>query len=235
MTKQLYLNDHESLEFKAKVISVNGTQVELDQTMICPEGGGQPSDEGFLIRGAEQFNILRARKEKGKIIFEVDKEGLSVGDDVDGFVDGVRRKSLMRSHTAAHVISGYFSKELGALITGNQLSVDGGRIDFNLEAFDKEALVGHFTKCNEIIKRDLPVKVYWKSREEVENDPSLCKLAMGLPAGINELRIVDIVGFDAQPDGGTHVSHLVEIGRVEFVRADNKGKNNRRVYFKIVD
>ncbi|MEK6968052.1 MAG: alanyl-tRNA editing protein [Nanoarchaeota archaeon] len=234
MTKQLYLQDHYQKEFEATVTKAEGKFIELDQSFFCPEGGGQPSDQGVIHRNGDEFKLLHCKKQAGAIVCEVDREGLIEGDRIVGIIDWARRYNLMRSHTAAHVISGYFAKNLGALITGNQLSLDGGRIDFNLEQFDKEKIIAALEECNKIIAQDLPVKIYWMSREEVEKNPHLLKLAAGLPSGIKELRIVDIVGFDAQPDGGTHISHLNEIGRIIFERADNKGKNNRRLYFKII-
>lgn len=234
MTKQLYLQDHYQKEFTATVTKAEGKLIELDESLFCPEGGGQPSDLGVIHRNSDEFKVLNCGKQGGAIVIGVDKEGLKVGDKIVGIVDWERRYKLMRSHTAAHVISGYFAKNLGALITGNQLSLGGGRIDFNLEQYDKDKIIEAIDECNKIILQDLPVKIYWMKREDVEKNPQLLKLAAGLPPGIKELRIVDIVGFDAQPDGGTHISHLNEIGRIAFERADNKGKNNRRLYFKVI-
>ncbi|TAL53433.1 MAG: alanyl-tRNA editing protein [Nanoarchaeota archaeon] len=234
MTDQIYLLDHYQKEFEAKIVSADGKFIVLDKSLFCPEGGGQPSDQGVIHRNGDEFKVINCKKNQGQILIEVDKEGLKNGDDVVGIVDWERRYKLMRSHTAAHVISGFVANKLGALITGNQLSLDGGRIDFNLEKFDKESMLAAFDECNKIIDQDLPVKIYWMKREDVEKNPNFVKLAMGLPPGIKELRIVDIVGFDAQPDGGTHISHLKEIGHVQLERTENKGKNNRRVYFKLI-
>ncbi len=52
---------------------------------------------------------------------------------------------------------------------------------------------------------------------------------------MQQIRIVEIQGIDKQADGGTHVKNLKEIGKIEFLKAENKGKNNRRVYFKLTD
>ncbi len=51
-------------------------------------------------------------------------------------------------------------------------------------------------------------------------------LAGALPPAIKELRIVKIGDFDTQADGGTHVKTTSEIGKIEIVAAENKGKNN---------
>ena len=69
------------------------------------------------------------------------------------------------------------------------------------------------------------------AKEEYEK-PSIVKLKMDLPE-MDEIRIIDIVGFDAQACGGTHVRNTGEIGRIEVVKAENKGKNNRRIYFRL--
>ncbi|MEM3122369.1 MAG: alanyl-tRNA editing protein AlaX, partial [Candidatus Pacearchaeota archaeon] len=46
-------------------------------------------------------------------------------------------------------------------------------------------------------------------------------------------RIVSIGDFDIQADGGTHVNNTKEIGKIIFLKVDNRGKNNRRVYFEV--
>jgi misacylated tRNA(Ala) deacylase len=58
-------------------------------------------------------------------------------------------------------------------------------------------------------------------------------MAEAFPPDLPLLRIVEIVGVDRQADGGTHVRNLREIGKVEFLKTENKGKNNRRIYFRL--
>ena len=86
-----------------------------------------------------------------------------------------------------------------------------------------------------MIEKNYPVDIYYKSIEEAKEDPSLFKLVMEFPHEVKDLRIVEIKGFDAQADGGCHVKSLKEIGKIEFLEAVNKGKNNRRIYFSITD
>ena len=50
-----------------------------------------------------------------------------------------------------------------------------------------------------------------------------------MPAELTEVRIVDIVGLDAQADGGTHVASTRQIGPIEVVKVESKGKANRRL------
>jgi len=237
--KELYLDDSYLKEFDSKVVSVSDEKfVVLDQTAFYPNSGGQQNDTGKLIRKSDgkEFNVVFVGKFDGKVSHQVEPEGeLSQNDEVRGVIDWNRRYKLMRSHTAAHLVSAVFHKEAGALITGNQLTIDNIRIDFNLEEFDKDKIVSYVEKCNKIIKQDLKIKVYYMPREEAEQNPSLFKLAKSLPPSLKELRIVEIGDYDRQADGGTHVNSLKEIGALKFQKAKNKGKNNRRVYFELVN
>lgn len=234
MVKELYLEDMNLKEFEAEVISVTeGKYVVLDQTAFYPKSGGVANDEGRLIRGSDVFKVVYVGKFKGKISHEVSPEGLQVGDKVIGKIDWERRYNLMRYHTAAHVLSGIFFKYSSAKITGNDISLNQGRIDFNLEDFDRSLIEDYVDKANEVIEQDLPVIIYNISRVELDQHPDLTKLAMGLPKGITNVRIVDIQGFDRQPDGGCHISTLKEIGKISMKKLVNKGKNNRRLYFNL--
>ena len=139
----------------------------------------------------------------------------------------------MKMHTATHILSNVVNRETGALITGNSVAPDESRVDFSLEDFDKGKMEGYLEKVNEVVRRDLAVRTYFLKREEALAMPGMVKLAQAAPPDSAELRIVEIGDFDRQADGGVHVSKTSEIGRVLFLRADNKGKANRRVYFKL--
>jgi Ser-tRNA(Ala) deacylase AlaX len=234
----LYMGDSYLREFEAKVVSVTkGGEdkffVVLDRTAFYPDSGGQPHDTGKFVKDGVEYQVIYVGKFSGKISHEVSKEGLKEGDVTRGIIDWDRRYTLMRMHTAAHIISEVFHKDSGALITGNQLGLDKSRIDFSLENFDREKMSEYFAKANEIVEKDLKIKAYFLPREEAMKIENVTKLANALPPKIKELRIVEIGDFDMQADGGTHVKSTKEIGKIEFLKAENKGKNNRRVYFKI--
>ncbi len=241
MAEALYMDDCYLKEFDANVASVkDGKFVVLDKTAFYPASGGQAHDTGKFIRksDSQEFKVVFCGKFSGEISHEIEPvEGkeLKEGDEIKGFIDWDRRYMLMRMHTAAHILSAVFHKEAGALITGNQLDIGKTRIDFSLETFDREKIDEYIKKSNEIVEKDIPIKIYKIPREEAEKDPSMVKLAKGLPPGISEIRIVEIEGFDRQPDGGTHVNSTKEVGKIVFLKAKNQGKANRRVYFKLED
>jgi misacylated tRNA(Ala) deacylase len=238
MAEALYLQNSYMREFHATVTQVkNGNLIVLDKTAFYPTSGGQLHDLGKLVRESDgkEFTIKYVGKVLSNIDHEVTEMGLKEGDIVHGIIDWQRRYRLMKSHTAAHIVSGVFSKKYNAKITGNQLDVEKIRIDFDLEKFDREILDNVIKESNELIAKDLKVKTYDMPRAEVEKNPEMVKLAAGLPPGLEILRIVEIENFDRQPDGGTHVHSLIEVGPLEVVKMENKGKNNRRIYFKLKD
>lgn len=231
MEEALYLKDCYLKEFEASVVEVNGRFVVLDKTAFYPESGGQPSDHGLLKSAKGNFVVKFVKKISGKIQHEVDSEGLEAGDKVKGEVDWFRRYRLMRHHTAAHVVSGVVNSMTGALITGNQLAEDRSRVDFNLENYDSSILKEIETKANEAINRNIPVVIEDMPREEAMKIPSVFKLKMMLPESLKTLRIVSIGDVDSQACGGTHLRNTSEIKGISIVKTENKGKNNRRLYF----
>jgi Ser-tRNA(Ala) deacylase AlaX len=234
MTNALFLVDSYLKETSATVVSVkDGKYVTLDQTIFYAKGGGQPNDTGKIIRGPDIFNVVYVGKFSGEISHEVDREGLQAGDNVSCVLNWERRYKLMRSHTAAHVLTAVLNKGTGALITGNQLEEDHVRFDFSLEKFDKTLLEEYLAKANELFTKDIVVSWYELPREEALKIPGIVKMAEAFPPDLPVLRIVEILGLDRQADGGTHVRNLKEIGKVELLKTENKGKNNRRIYFRL--
>jgi misacylated tRNA(Ala) deacylase len=233
MKKALYLEDSYLKEFDAEVKEANGKYIVLDKTAFYPNSGGQLFDTGTITKDNKEYNVVYVGKFNGQISHEVDKEGLKKGDKVRCKINWQRRYKLMRSHTSAHIISQIIHKETSALITGNQLKLEKSRVDFSLEKYNPDNMQKYIDMANEIVDKDLKVSTEYISREEAENKPELSKLAKGLPKGIKEIRLVKIGNFDIQADGGTHVKSTKEIGKIKLIKCKNKGKNNRRLYFKI--
>ena len=230
MTKKLFWVDTYAKEFDAEVELVEGNRVVLDQTAFNPRGGGLVSDTG-RING---MRVIEATKEGDSVyhLLETPAE-LRVGDRVHGVLDWDRRYRIMKMHTSAHILSSVVNRETGALITGNQISPDESRVDFNLEDFSKDRIADYVGRTNEAIARGLEVKAFFMKREEALAQPGFVKLANAMPPSLEVLRIVQIGDVDTQADGGVHVKNTVEIGKVVAVKTENKGKSNRRLYFTV--
>ena len=109
---------------------------------------------------------------------------LKPGDAVHGVIDWERRHRVMRMHTTAHILSAVVNRETGALITGNQISPVESRIDFSLEAFDREKFGDYVRMANEAAKSGAEVKSFFMKREEALKTPGFVKLAGALPPAV---------------------------------------------------
>ncbi len=234
MENAIYMTDSYLKEFQAKVESVKDDKyVVLNESAFYPQGGGQPFDTGVLVCNGEEYPVVFAGKFDGKISHEVSKPGLKIGDIVDCKIDWDRRYRLMRMHTAAHIIDAILYNESGALCTGNQLGLDKSRIDFSLDVLDRDKIQQYIGMANEWVRKAVDLKIYFLPREEALKIPGVVKLAAVMPPEVKELRIVEIPGIDLQADGGTQVKNTSEIGNISLVSVENKGKNNRRMYFTL--
>ena len=234
MQNALYMNDSYIKEFDAVVESVKDDKfVILNETAFYPNGGGQPTDTGKMVCNGEEYPVVYVGKFSGTISHEVGKPGLKVGDSVQCKIDWDRRYRLMRMHTAAHIIDAILYNESGALCTGNQLGTDKSRIDFSLDVLDRDKIQQYIDMANGWVKKAIDVKIYSLPREEALKIPGVVKLAAVMPPEVKELRIVEIPGIDLQADGGTQVKNTSEIGQISLVSVENKGKNNRRMYYTL--
>lgn len=232
----LYLKDCYLMEFEATVESVKDDKyIVLDRTAFYPNSGGQPHDTGTLTRDGEEFPVVYAARFGDVISHEVSKPGLTQGDKVKGVIDRDRRYLFMKYHTACHILSAIIHNETGAQISGNQLGEDKTRVDFSLENFDREQIGSYEAKVNAIIDKGLPVSLEIMPREKAFEIPSVVKLKDAFPPDIREIRVISIPEVDQQACGGTHVKNTGEIPKIEIFKAENKGKNNRRIYFRFKD
>jgi misacylated tRNA(Ala) deacylase len=153
-----------------------------------------------------------------------------VGDTLHGEIDWERRYKLMRTHTALHLLCGVIWRDYQAPVTGGNMDTDEGRLDFELSDFSSDKAQEIVAKVNEEVAADRPIEVKILPREEAFQIPDLIRTKINLlPEGITEVRTVHIVGLDLQADGGTHVAHTNEVGRVVLRKTRSKGAHNKRI------
>ena len=238
MVKALYLKDSYLKEFEAKVTKItDGKFIILNQTAFYPKSGGQPTDTGIIIRKSDnkEFKIIFVGKFNNEISHEIEnpeETQLNEGDEIIGKIDWDRRYSHMKMHTAAHILSEASHRITGAMITGNQLEAEQSRIDGNFE-YSPEKVQAIFEEANKVVEQDLPVTAEFITRDEAETIPQLTKLAKGLPPEVKEVRILSIGDYEKGADGGTHVKSTKEVGKIIFEKYASKGKDNKRIYFKL--
>ena len=237
-TARLELVDQTLREWDAVVLASDpGTGIVLDRSAFYPGGGGQPPDHGVLLWGGVQTRIVGARS--GDDLYLVPAEGDPLpppGTAVRGALDDPRRTSLMRTHSALHLLSGVVFRDFGALVTGGNMQPGEARMDFNLPEVPEGFASRVAEACNAEVAADRAIEVKVLPREEAFAIPDIIRTATNLlPPELEVVRIVDIVGLDTQADGGTHVASTRQIGGLEVVKVESKGKGFRRLRVRLTD
>jgi len=126
-------------------------------------------------------------------------------------------------------------RDFGALVTGGNMEPLTARMDFNLPDLPADFKERIEQACQAEVAADRRIEVKVLPRNEALAIPDIIRTATNLlPAELTEVRIVDIVGLDTQADGGTHVASTSQVGHVEVVKVENKGKANRRLRIRLV-
>ena len=236
-THRLELDDQTLRDWDAAVLEAGPEGIVLDRSAFYPGGGGQPPDHGVLLWGGVQTRVADVRK--GDDLYLIPAEGdplPPVGTAVRGAIEDERRTALMRTHSGLHVLCGVVFRDFGALVTGGNMEPLSARMDFNLPEVPpgfkqalEDAVNAEITADRKIVARILP-------RAEALAIPTLVRTQDAAPPlDEPEIRVIDIVGLDVQADGGTHVASTAQVGRVDVVKVESKGRQNRRVRIRLAD
>jgi misacylated tRNA(Ala) deacylase len=230
MTQLLFRDDSYLRSCDAQVMAVDMRGIRLNRTVFYPTGGGQPGDTGVLRLTSDQ-PIVIVDTIKGEFpdeVIHIPAPGSTLpepGSDLVAAIDWDRRYRLMRMHTCLHLLC---SLVPGA-VTGGQVSDGKGRLDFDVpgSSLDKAAIAD---RLNALIAESRGVGPRWITDEELAAKPELVRtMSVKPPSGAGRVRLIEIVGVDLQPCGGTHIRNIAEIGPIAVTKIENKGKQNRRV------
>lgn len=230
MTEELAATDAYLREAVGRVVARHEGGVELDRTVFYPRGGGQPGDTGTLSWDGGEAAVINTEKRNGILVHLIDGDLPGVGTDVTGVIDWERRHTLMRTHTALHVLSGVIYRDFDAKVTGGNMEPGTARMDFELDSISVEFGQQVEERLNQELARGHAVEVLFLSRQEALADPDLIRTKVSLiPEFVDPIRVIDIGDIDRQADGGTHVGNTSEVGSVEVVKTESKGKANKRI------
>lgn len=229
-TDLLYLDDAYSTDFEAQIVALSDTAVALDRTLFYPRGGGQMADTGTLRIGSKTAKVVAVEKREGLVWHTLDGQIGGLGEKVRGHIHWDHRYTMMRTHTALHILCGVIYHQYGATVTGCQMYPDRARMDFTLADLTPERLRRIEQLSNDAIRAGHAVRTRWHTREEAERIPDLVRTKINLlPPEMDRIRTVEIVGLDLQADGGTHVRNTFEVGGITITKSENKGKENKRI------
>jgi misacylated tRNA(Ala) deacylase len=250
-TEQLYLRNAYQRTCRSEVIAVDGDRVALDRTVLYATGGGQPHDLGTITPLAPGGPV---EAPSALVVADVVKDGDVVwhrlaaaggaaapavpapGTPVEVTVDWDRRHALMRTHTALHVLCGVIWNEWGTAVTGGNMEPLAARMDFEFDPLPAGFGQEIEARVNDELAADRRIEVAFLPRGVALRDDDLIRTKVNLvPASVDEIRVVDIVGLDKQADGGTHVRSTGEVGRVEVTKTESKGKAFKRVRIRVAD
>ncbi len=230
MTELLFREDGYLRGCNAHVVAADLRGIRLDRTVFYPAGGGQPGDSGVL-RLASGETIAIVDTLKGDLpdeVIHVPAPGTAMpepGSAVAAEIDWERRHRLMRMHTCLHLLCSV----VPGMVTGGQVADGRGRLDFDVPgaSLDKAAIAAGL---NALIAEAHPVAPRWIADDELAAQPELIRtMSVKPPTGAGRVRLMEIVGVDLQPCGGTHVGNTAEIGPVAIAKIENKGRQNRRI------
>lgn len=236
-TEELAPQDSYLSTAEGNVVSVAEDGLVLDRTVFYVQGGGQPGDIGTISWDGGSVEVVDTIRRGGAPFHVVADASMlpDPGTSVEGVIDWDRRYRTMRTHTALHALSGVVYRDYGAKVTGGNMTPGEARMDFELDGISQEFGQAIERILNAELVKGYPTEIVTLAREIALQDPDLIRTKVNLiPEFVTEIRVVDIKGLDRQADGGTHVRSTLEVGRIEVLKTESKGKSNKRMRIRVV-
>ena len=231
-TKKLYYEQPADFEFEAVVIDFFDGHSVMDQTLFFPEGGGQPSDTGTLVSADSMVRVDGVVKIGEVVLHHISGGILKRGDRVKGMVDEERRWSLMRHHTATHILLHAAKEVLGAHIhqAGAQKGHESSRLDVrHFKHITPDELRRIEIAANRMIMASQPVDIAIEDRTRAEQKYGFILYQGGVPPG-REIRVVKVAG-DIEACAGTHCRNTGEVGVIKIIRVEHIQDGIERIEF----
>ncbi len=225
MTIKLYEQDVYIKENTANIVDRvekdNKKYIVLDKTIFFPEGGGQPSDTGFI----DSVRVSYVMERENKVYHLV--EEFPKGNVVKCVIDWDRRFDHMQQHCGEHILSGVFYKLYGAVNKGFHMGKDMVTIDMDIQNVTNEMILEIEEEANRAIYENALIKTdLVHSQEEAKRFPLRKEMTV-----YSDIRIVQVENFDCVACCGTHPQRAGEVGIIKIYKAE-KNKGMTRVYFK---
>ncbi len=227
------------LVHEAKVLQVIALEEGVhalicDETVFYAESGGQVGDAGTIMIEDILFVVSDTQKYDDVIVHFGGFDGVDVGNLMGKgahlAVDEDRRKRVMASHTAAHLLHTALRKHLGDTVeqAGSYVDQYRTRFDFSFgRALTKVEISQIEEEVNSVIEAWQPV-----TKEELSMAEAKEKGAIGLFTEKygDTVRVVAIGGtYSVELCGGTHVSNTSEIGIAKVFKDSSVASGVRRI------
>jgi alanyl-tRNA synthetase len=204
----------------------------LDKTPFYAESGGQIGDKGNIDSANSHIVALDIKKHvNGAYIHHVriEKGKITKGEKVTCIVDEVRRRAIMRNHTATHLLHKALRAVLGDHIkqSGSLVSPERLRFDFtHFSAMQDDEIKRTEELVNKKIIEDLAV------RTDIMNVDDAIKA--GAVALFDEkygetVRVISVGDYSKELCGGTHCKATGEIGLFVILSEGSVASGIRRI------
>ncbi|TDA31222.1 MAG: alanine--tRNA ligase, partial [Hadesarchaea archaeon] len=232
-TRLLFYEDPYRREMEARVVFSREKEVVLDRTVFYPEGGGQEGDSGILEGDGKRAEVVRVEKRGEAVVHHLSSNPFKVGDRVRGRIDWERRSSLMRHHSATHVLLEAAKRVLGDHVWqhGAQKRPEWSRLDItHFKRLEPEEVAEIERRANEVILSNLPIRTRFMDRNEAERRYGFVLYQGGVVPG-KRLRVVEVEGWNTQACAGTHCRSTGEIGMLKILRTERIQDGVERLEF----
>lgn len=206
--------------------------VVLDKTPFYATSGGQVADTGVITADGVDFDVEDTSKNADGIYIHSGtvKEGVvSVGNTVNAQIDADRRKSVMRNHTAAHLLQAALREVLGTHVEQAGQLVNDKEVRFDFTHFNPlttEELSRVETIVNKEILACAPVSMQEMPIEEAKKMGAM--MLFGEKYG-DIVRVVKAGDASTEFCGGTHVASTGELGLFKIVSEASVAAGVRRI------
>ncbi len=228
-TDMLFYNDSLLRNFSARIVKIIDNKfIILDKTAFYPRGGGQEPDTGFI----DNIPISETVKVRNTIfhkIATVDKEMntnilQNIYEDkiVNCTVNTLRRDLITRHHTGTHILNSAARNVLGSWVWQHSAYKDenGARLDItHHSSLSRDEIQNIERRANETIMKNLPISIKFYDRGESEQLFSF-RIYQGGVVPSNQVRIVNIEGWDIEACGGTHTNTTGELGLIKIIKSE---------------
>ena len=212
-------------------ISEGECTLVTDKTVFYGEGGGQVGDSGVITLGDTLLTVLDTKKTDGVYLHEcrVENGMVKLGDTVTLAVDALRRSSIKRNHSSAHLLQAALRTVLGTHVEQAGSYVDENRVRFDfthLAALTKDELAAVEALVNEAI---LKAEISTTTVTDIDSARKMGAMALFGEKYGSTVRVVKIGSTSTELCGGTHVSNTGEIGLFKIISESSVAAGVRRI------
>ena len=206
--------------------------VVLDTTPFYAESGGQVGDIGTITTETAKIQVKDTIKDNNGIYMHrciVTEGAFENSDSAKAEVDYENRYSIMRNHTAAHLLQAALRKVLGTHVeqAGQLVTADKLRFDFtHFSALTETELKTIENLVNEEIFKGINVVT---KEMPIEEAKKLGAMALFGEKYGDVVRVVMIDEFSKEFCGGTHIENTAKIGLFRILSEGSVASGVRRI------